>query len=237
MDQLEDLALRGRGVHGRTLRKASDQLVEKLFRRDLQVEGIAAVLDERVEQLGEKAGSALLEPPRLDENASLCCDALLAMMASRRSSARRRKRAHRRASLTCSASMATCGCLELISRTTSIAASLGLCTACERYSLLLQLDEEHERSNAHVGLLARDEVGDLEVAREIRRAIHGIARSFCAASVSSPDSTPPRSSDAPIILPSCVGALSSSSKPRAAQSAQAPSCAPAAEEPLLPAPP
>lgn len=51
--ELEDLLHRGRRERRRPFGEAPDELVEELFRADLEVEGVAAVLDEDVEQLGE----------------------------------------------------------------------------------------------------------------------------------------------------------------------------------------
>ena len=50
-NQLEDAVLDARGVHGRALGKAADELVEELLGADLEVEGVAAVLDADVEEL------------------------------------------------------------------------------------------------------------------------------------------------------------------------------------------
>lgn len=49
--QLEDLLLRGAWENGRPFGKALDELVEKFFCSDLQMEGVAAILDEVVQQL------------------------------------------------------------------------------------------------------------------------------------------------------------------------------------------
>lgn len=50
-NQFEDAVLDARGVHGRTLGEAANELVEELLGADLEVEGVAAVLDADVEEL------------------------------------------------------------------------------------------------------------------------------------------------------------------------------------------
>jgi hypothetical protein len=50
-DQLEDLVLDARRMHGRALWESADELIEKLLCADLQVEGVSAVLDANVEKL------------------------------------------------------------------------------------------------------------------------------------------------------------------------------------------
>lgn len=56
LDGLEDLCLDTRGTDGRALGEAADQLVEELLGADLQVEGVAAVLDADVEQVQGQQG-------------------------------------------------------------------------------------------------------------------------------------------------------------------------------------
>lgn len=46
MDQSQDLRLRRGGEERRSLGEALDELIEKLFCGDLEVEGVAYVLDE-----------------------------------------------------------------------------------------------------------------------------------------------------------------------------------------------
>jgi hypothetical protein len=53
---LEDLELDARGADRGSFREAADQLVEKLLGADLQVEGVAAVLDANVEQVEGEHG-------------------------------------------------------------------------------------------------------------------------------------------------------------------------------------
>jgi hypothetical protein len=53
MHELEDLLHGRRGERRWPFGEAPDEFVEELFCADLEVEGVAAVLDEDVEQLGE----------------------------------------------------------------------------------------------------------------------------------------------------------------------------------------
>ncbi len=56
LDGLEDLHLHARGPYWRALGEAADELVEELLSADLQLEGIAAVLDADVEQVQGQQG-------------------------------------------------------------------------------------------------------------------------------------------------------------------------------------
>ena len=57
-NQLEDAVLDARRVHGRALGEAANELIEELLSADLEVEGVAAVLNADVEELkGGERGS------------------------------------------------------------------------------------------------------------------------------------------------------------------------------------
>jgi hypothetical protein len=56
MDELEDLGHGGRRERRWSLGEPTDELVEKVFGRDLEVEGVAAVFDEDVEELARGEG-------------------------------------------------------------------------------------------------------------------------------------------------------------------------------------
>lgn len=51
VDELENLGHGWRGEGGGSLGEAADEFVEEVFGADLEMEGVAAVLDEDVEQL------------------------------------------------------------------------------------------------------------------------------------------------------------------------------------------